>query len=892
MHYWGIQKRIVLMTLLPCLMTIALMSGYFAWQQQTTTSLQAQAHAIETGRQLAITIQNAQRPIPREYLEPYLDLEDIRSIAVLNLDQTPLLRVGPNMYPISGPRIIQGELHRFQTGKSQRLRFPLYNVDKEQPIQKQITGWIEIEYGYSQVALLQNKQLFQTILLVLLFGALALFLTWRFSRRITQPLGNVAKTLEHLESGNLDARVKLSRQAEFNELAGSINTMAASLQRAQTELQENIEQATDDLKQTLDELEVQNIELNLARREALDASQTKSDFLANMSHEIRTPLNGILGFTRLLSGTRLNKRQLEYLQTIESSSTSLLSIINDILDFSKIEAGKLVLDQAPVNVSDIIDDVITMLAPEAHKKHIELAALVYQDVPQEIMGDSLRLKQILTNLINNAIKFTHTGSVIVRVMLEEQEGSDVTLKFSVQDTGIGMTDDQQKNLFKAFSQGDESTSRRYGGTGLGLVISRYLVEHMQGELGFDSTAHVGSEFFFSATFEVCENEDNSWKDAPWYGLSAGIFHSQIASSQSLQGLVQRLGIHTKRYQHLPAMLQNQTITNHDILFIEITEDSSYDMIESLSKKSNVIALVPNNESRNLKLIEQLGLDSLVLPVAFRNISKLMLEMFLDEQHAPVNQQEETARPVRVLAVDDNQPNLELVTTWLKQLDVQVVAARGGLEAVELATEQNFDLIFMDIQMPDLDGVQATQRIRQNNPDKKCAVVALTAHALPNERKKLMKKGFDDYLTKPLDEQQLEHTLKKWTHHQVKFIERASHDVIPQETNPILDWHMSLKLAGGNSELAENMLNGLVSEIHTLKPMLEQAQAEALIEPIHKLHGLCRYVGAQELQQALQYAETQLKTEPQYWQDGKDNLLRAIEDFLIATQTFNAHHYTS
>lgn len=892
MHYWGIQKRILLMTLLPCLITIVMMAGYFAWQQQTSTALQAQEHAIETGRQLALTIQNADQPIPREALEPYLDLEGIRAIALLNLNQTPRLRVGPSMYPVSGPRMIQGELHRFKTANSQRLRFPLYTVNKDPQIRQQISGWLEIEYGFTNLALMQNKQLLQTVLLVVLFSAMALYLTWRFSRKITHPLGNVAETLEQLESGNLDARVELGRQVEFNELAGSINTMAASLQRAQTELQESIEQATDDLKQTLDELEVQNIELNLARREALDASQTKSDFLANMSHEIRTPLNGILGFTRLLSGTRLNKRQQEYLQTIESSSTSLLSIINDILDFSKIEAGKLVLDNAPVNISDIIDDVIAMLAPEAHKKDIELAALVYQDVPQEVMGDSLRIKQILTNLINNAIKFTHSGSVIVRVMLEEQESNDVTLKFSVQDTGIGMTDDQQKNLFKAFSQGDDSTSRRYGGTGLGLVISRYLVEHMQGEMGFDSTPQVGSEFFFSATFEVCENEDSSWKDAPWHNLSAGIYHSQIASSQSLQGLVQRLGIQTKRYQHLPALLQEQATQAHDIMFVEITDDSSQDIIESLARESKVIALVRNNECRNLRIIEKLELDSLVLPIAFKNLSKLMIDLYLDEDDSNQYLPAETQKPVRVLAVDDNQPNLELVTTWLKQLEVEVVSARGGLEAVELATEQDFDLIFMDIQMPDLDGVQATQRIRQLNPDKKCAVVALTAHALPNERKKLMKKGFDDYLTKPLDEQQLEHTLKKWTHYQVRYVERSTIEIPKQETNPILDWSLSLKLAGGNSELAENMLQGLVSEIHTLKPMLEQAQAQALIEPIHKLHGLCRYVGATELQQALQYAETQLKTEPQFWQDGKQQLLRAIEDFLQATQTFNIPHYTS
>src|SRR5690606_13867888 len=289
-------------------------------------------------------------------------------------------------------------------------------------------------------------------------------------------------------------------------------------------------------------IEIQNIELDLARKEALEASRIKSEFLANMSHEIRTPLNGILGFTHLLQKSDLTPRQQDYLATIEKSADSLLGIINEILDFSKIEAGKLVLESVPFNLRDLIEDTLTILGPAAHAKQLELVSLVYRDTPLSLVGDPLRLKQVLTNLVSNAIKFTNEGTVVVRAMVEDERSDRAQLRISVQDTGIGLTDQDLRALFQAFSQADNSISRQPGGTGLGLVISKRLIEQMGGEIGVDSIPEEGSEFWVSLSLPKARDDAEDLPRAALLGRRVGLLEQHPLARQALQHQLEACGL--------------------------------------------------------------------------------------------------------------------------------------------------------------------------------------------------------------------------------------------------------------------------------------------------------------------------------------------------------------
>ncbi len=359
------------------------------------------------------------------------------------------------------------------------------------------------------------KALLISLLLVIGGVLLSLAIALRLSRAFTDPVFQLNEAVAKLKEGKLDTRVYTSAGPEFEQLeSGGLNDMASELSKAQAEMQQNIDQATEDLRETLETIEIQNIELDFARKEALEASRIKSEFLANMSHEIRTPLNGIIGFTELLLKSPLPPRQQrDHLNTIRKSSEILLTIINDILDFSKIEAGKLILDRVPFQLRDIVEEVMVMLAPAAHAKNLDLVPLVYNDVPDNIMGgDPLRVKQVITNLVNNAIKFTQTGEVVLRASLEDEdtEHNRVTLRLSITDSGVGLSRAQQQSLFNAFSQADASTARQYGGTGLGgLAISKRLVEEMGGKIGLESELGKGSTFWFTLTPELSSTGDSS-----------------------------------------------------------------------------------------------------------------------------------------------------------------------------------------------------------------------------------------------------------------------------------------------------------------------------------------------------------------------------------------------
>ncbi len=828
----GIKGRVLLLTLLPTSLLAMVLGGYFTWVQLSDM----RAQLIERGQLIAeqlaplaaTALARKDTAVLNRIANEALDQPDVRAVTFLDARQERLAHAGPSMLTVA-PAGDASHLSMSTELDTTHFLLPVLGRHHSlsgatEPDDERVLGWVELELSHHGTLLRGYRSLFTSLLLIAAGLGVTALLALRMSRAINAPLELISQGVAQLKEGRMETRLPPMGSNELDELASGINRMAETLQSAQEEMQHNIDQATEDVRQNLETIEIQNIELDLARKEALEASRIKSEFLANMSHEIRTPLNGILGFTNLLQKSELSPRQQDYLTTIQKSAESLLGIINEILDFSKIEAGKLVLENLPFNLRDLIQDALTMLAPAAHEKQLELVSLVYRDTPIQLQGDPQRLKQILTNLVGNAIKFTQGGTVAVRAMLEDESDDRAQLRISVQDTGIGLSEEDQQALFKAFSQADNSLSRQAGGTGLGLVISKRLIEQMGGEIGVDSTPGEGAEFWISLSLPK-SRDDNEEPGASWAaGQRVALLEPQELTRRSLHHQLTDFGLEVSEFADLDSL--QESLRNPPPGQLPI----------SLAVLGVSAAIHPPEElSQSFWEFERLGCKTLVLcptteqaqyhatlpdeqveakPACTRKLQRKLQELLQvrptrsDKPHAMVS-----GRPPRLLCVDDNPANLLLVQTLLSDLGAQVTAVDSGYAALEVVQRERFDLVFMDVQMPGMDGRQATEAIRRWEAEREVSpvpVIALTAHALSNEKRALLQAGMDDYLTKPIDEQQLAQVVLKWTGLSLGQ-SLASMSRAPQLGQlSVLDPEEGLRLAAGKADLAADMLAMLLA----------------------------------------------------------------------------------
>ncbi|HAO73699.1 MAG TPA: hybrid sensor histidine kinase/response regulator, partial [Pseudomonas sp.] len=592
-------------------------------------------------------------------------------------------------------------------------------------------------------------------------------------------------------------------------------------------------------------------------------------------------LNGILGFTQLLQKSDLTPRQQDYLGTIEKSADSLLGIINEILDFSKIEAGKLVLDTIPFNLRDLIEDTLTILAPAAHTKQLELVSLVYRDTPLSLVGDPLRLKQVLTNLISNAIKFTNEGTIAVRAMVEDDNGERAQLRISVQDTGIGLTDQDLRALFQAFSQADNSMSRQPGGTGLGLVISKRLIEQMGGEIGVDSIPDEGSEFWISLSLPKARDDAEDLPHPALQGRRIALLEQHPLARQALQHQLHSLGLEVQTFDTLDQMQSTISVRRQSSELIDLA-------VLGVTNRE----IEPQALSRRLAEIEALGCKCVVLcptteqasyhdalpeahsytqlqgkPACTRKLQRVLVELVRPNQAYAEPAAAAPSRAARVLCVDDNPANLLLVKTLLGDMGADVVAVDNGPAALEAVKQHSFDLVLMDVQMPGMDGRQTTEAIRQweqASSSTPLPIVALTAHALANEKRSLLQSGLDDYLTKPISDRQLAQVVLKWTGLALRSQPQRIAEASPtaEQSLKVLDQEEGLRLAAGKADLADDMLGMLLQSLEGDRRTIREARLagdrQALIERVHRLHGATRYCGVPQLRNACQQSETLLK----------------------------------
>lgn len=784
MNITGIKSRLLFLALLPGSLMAAVLFVYFTIGQLQLVTAGLHERGVTIASQLGPASEYGVITGNAELLDQLttslMRERDIKGVSITDLSK--------NVIYAAGSLSVYGELPSPKEtaelcgdfGSSLlfcapiiRTVLPVSDYTVENDAAQLLIGAVYVELNTASVNRQRNEVIARATIITGLLLLMTGFFAVRVGASISRPLVQIIDTVRKVAGGTLDLNMVTDSSGEIGQLQHGIGTMIVSLRQAHDEMQANVDRATLQLRQALEELEVKNSDLDEQRLKAQAANEAKSRFLANMSHEIRTPLSGMVGLLFLLRHTKPTVEQMEYLDNLDSSAATLRTLIDDILDLSRIEAGKLVIHEQEFLLREQMTAIAVMLAPAAHQKDVEFIVHIERDVPAWVSGDPLRLRQVLTNLLGNAVKFTEKGHVRLHIgrIQDELSGSPL-LRFVVEDSGIGIAKDKLDYIFESFAQADESTTRRYGGSGLGTTISRELVTLMGGRLAVTSDLGKGTVFSFDLPMLSGDEADLDLTQGKRKHVLLLEEHPLAAQAEieclEAHGYAVTVAASEAALQHALADV------NQRYDYILLAEQGRQCRWSALAQQLRTQTIAP--AINKVAALTYYNSDCDTTPFAFtlhkpldgKSVMRRWDELdgtSASERGVEAGSVNSASSPLRVLLAEDDPINARVMTFFLRQKGHEVLLANNGREALEVLRSRSIDIAFLDMRMPEMDGLMVARQWRSEElRGAHLPIVAVTANVTREDRNACFEAGMDDFVSKPIDPERLAALLQRYTRH--------------------------------------------------------------------------------------------------------------------------------